>query len=358
MFVSFDDGEHWQSFQLNLPHTPITDLRVHNGDLVLSTQGRSFWVLDDLSPLHQLDEQVKEGGNHLFAPRTAYRTQFRGYAGNPGPDPYPTGALLYFYLDEESAGEKIDLDILSESGDTVRSFSTDSVDVRDRNRIKVSKGLNRFEWDLNHEGPFTVDNLVTMVIGNPPRGPEAVPGTYSAHLKIGQKEYEQAFQLKADPRWEASTEDLSQTHELASEIAEMINNFQHAIEQARSIREQIKSIAEKVTKSQEIQEQAQKISQQLTELEDSLINNNIESGQDPIGMERRLSNRMGRLYQVVRGHDAKPTAGMEERLNDLEKVYQKQMDMYRQIVEEDISSFNKLLENENVKHVLISDTNR
>lgn len=354
MYISFDDGKHWQSFQLNLPHTPITDMEVHKKDLVLSTQGRSFWVLDDLSPLHQLDQQIRNSDTHLFKPRTAYRTQFRGYAGSPGPEAYPTGALLYFYLDKEAAEKKVDLDILNESGEVIRSFSTDTTGIRDRNRLEVSEGLNRFEWDLNHKGPFTVDDLVTMVMRNPAQGPEAVPGTYRVRLQMGEQQLEQSFQLKADPRWDASQHDLRQTYQLASRVADMISNFQHAIEQIRSARQQIQNIVQKVpAKSGEIHKVAEQLSQKLTDLEKRFINNRIESGQDPIGMERRLSNRMGRLYQVVRSHDAKPTAGMKERFRDLKQTYDGYMDEFDTLLEEEIPSFNKMLRERNIRHVIV-----
>jgi hypothetical protein len=353
MHISFDDGEHWQSFQQNLPHTPITDIAVHDDDLVLSTQGRSFWVLEDLSPIHQMDKQVMNSASHLFNPNIAYRMQFRGYAGSPGPDPYPTGALVYFYLDEESSEEPVKLDILDESGDVIRSFSTDTADTKERNRLAVSEGLNRFEWDLNHEGPFVVNNLVTMVIGNPPRGPEAVPGTYSVRLSIGDQQQEKSFELKADPRWDVSADDLRQTYELADEIAGMITNFQRAIEQIRSVREQVTSVVKKKSNIKQVQDQAAELNEKLTKLEDLFINNKIESGQDPIGMERRLSNRMGRLYQVVRDHDAQPTKGMQERFADLEKVYADYLEQYRELMDSDLASFNRLLKDNNVNHIIV-----
>ncbi len=353
MYISFDDGQHWQPFQLNLPHTPITDIEVHRDDLVLSTQGRSFWVLDDLSAIHQLDNQIENSNYHLFNPRDAYRTQFRGSAGSPGPDSYPTGALINFYLDKEAADKKVDLDILNESGETIRSFSTDSEELKERNKLDVSEGLNRFEWDLNHEGPFTVDDLVTMVIGNPPRGPEAVPGTYSVKLSIREDQLQESFQLKADPRWDSTTEDLQETYKMANEIADMITSFQKAIDQIRSAREQIESISEKKSNSQPIQDQAKTLNQKLTEVESKFINNDINSGQDPIGMERRLSNRMGRLYQVVRDHDAKPTGGMEERFNDLKKVYEEYMGEFNTIVNQDIQEFNNLLDQQGVDHIIL-----
>lgn len=350
MYVSFDDGEHWQSFQQNLPHTPITDIKVHKEDLVLSTQGRSFWVMDDLSPLHQLDKEVEKSEFNLFEPRDVHRTQFRGYAGSPGPDPYPTGALVYFYLDKDAAGKEVELDILDGQGKVVRSYSTSS---EGKDTLEVSEGLNRFEWDLNYEGPFSVDDLVTMVMSNPIQGPEAPPGKYQAKLKVGNSEEIKPFMLKADPRWDATTADLRQTHELATDIAGMITSFQKAIVELRSAREQVQSIAQKTVRDKEIKQSAEKLSKKFTILEEKLINNNIESGQDPIGMVRRLSNRMGRLYQVVRDHDARPTAGMKERFRDLKKTYDGYMAEFETLMEEELAGFNEMLKKKDIPHIIV-----
>lgn len=358
MYISFNDGKNWQSFQQNLPHTPITDMAVHQKDLVLSTQGRSFWILDDLTPLHQMSEQVQKNGNHLFRPRHAYRTQFSGSAGSPGPDEYPRGALIYFKLDDVDDSTKITLEILDEAGRTVRTFSTEADESEDMKKLEAERGLNRFEWNLNYQGPFTVPDLVTMVMRNPARGPEAVPGIYQVRLTIGDWQQTQSFELFADPRWDVSKTDLQQAFELASDISEDISTFQRAIEQLRSAREQVKSIAKRTSgsdKSNEIQQKADTLIKKLTALEESFINNSIKSGQDPIGMERRLSNRMGRLYQVVRGHDARPTRGMVERYEDLEEVFDSYMGQYQKLVNEDIKAFNEFLKKHEIKHVQISE---
>ena len=356
MYVSIDDGEHWQSLQLNLPHTPITDLAVHRGDLVVSTQGRSFWILDDLSPLRQWSREIEESAGHLFAPSVAYRTQFRGGVGSPGPDPYPTGALIYFFLDDITEQDTVTLDILDGEDNVVRKYSTFS--EKEQHKLELTKGLNRFEWDLNHDGPFTVDDLVTMVIGNPPRGPEAVPGTYTARLSAGDVQQTKKFELKADPRWTASNGDLAATFSLANKIAEMITTSQQAIVQLRSAAEQIEDIIEKTrnySEASEIQQSGSKTIQELQSLENKLINNDIESGQDPIGMERRLSNRLGRLYQVVRGHDARPTQGMKERFADLKEVYEQYMNEYESIIAGSVSSFNEQLKNVDIDHIIVNE---
>lgn len=352
MYISFDDGSHWQAFQRNLPKVPITDLRVHDKDLVLSTQGRAFWVLDDLSPLYQLNDEAKNSSAYLFEPRDAYRTQLHGSAGSPGPEPYPTGALIYFKLDEPSVAKTVNLNILDESGEIIRSYSTDSSKTRDRNILNVSEGLNRFEWDLNHKGPFAVDDVVTMVMAKPPRGPESVPGKYGVELEVDGKKSLEYFKLHADPRWETTTDELQETFELAEEIGGMITKFQNAIKTIRSIRKQVSSISEKVDDSPEVVKSGTELNNKLGDLEGLFINNRMESGQDPIGMERRLSNRMGRLYQVVRGHDAKPTGGMKERFAELKKVYNDYMSRYRSLLNTDVRNFNVLLNEKNVKHII------
>ncbi len=361
MFVSIDDGKHWQPFQMNLPHTPVTDIKIHNGDLVLSTQGRSFWILDDLGPLHQIDLDSEPSEFTLFKPRTAYRTQLSGYSGNPGPDPYPTGALVYFNVPDNGEELPVKLEILDSSDDLVRAWST-AYDKKDEDRqggpekLESKPGLNRFEWDLNYPGPFTVDDLVTMVMRNPASGPKAVPGSYKVRLSSGETVKTETFEVKTDPRWDTSDSDLRQTFELAIRISAMITRFQTAIKNMRSIRGQITEISDLAARngfSPEIKNSADEICGRLSEVEDALINNNIKSGQDSIGMERRLSNRMGRLYQIVRDHDAAPTGGMKERLDDLEKTYDRYMGQYNELLGKDLEQFNKLLKKEGVGHILV-----
>ncbi|MCK5794784.1 MAG: hypothetical protein KAH12_08750, partial [Anaerolineales bacterium] len=355
MYMSIDDGKHWQPFQMNLPHTPITDIKVHEKDLVLSTQGRSFWILDDLSPLHQYDAAMENSGCVLFKPRTAFRTQLSGRAGNPGPEAYPTGALIYFQVNKPVKELSASLEILESDDEIIRTWSTQTDKGKGLDELEIKLGLNRFEWDLNYPGPFTVDDLITMVLRNPATGPEAVPGTYQVRLTVGEQVLTESFELKTDPRWDVSVSDLKDTFDLAVEIKDMITGFQEGIEKIRSIRKQAEQTAELAVKQgfpAEIKSSADELSGKLTELEDLLINNQIKSGQDPIGMERRLSNRMGRLYQVVRGHDGAPTGGMKERLTDLKKIYARCLKTFDELVSTDLARFNDFLSEEGVGHIL------
>ena len=207
MYVSFDDGAHWRPFQLNLPITPVTDIRVHRQDLVLSTQGRSFWILDDLTPLHQMSDAVARGRGSLFTPRPAiryrYRAGFGGIEGDRGasedtPQYPPAGAMLDYWL--PAAGTPVTIDLLLPNGAVVRSFSSDS--LRDTTmaragtlRLPSRAGLNRVVWDMAYPGPWSPN--ATQRGRN---GPMAAPGRYTVRLTTGGQTTTQPLVLRADPR--------------------------------------------------------------------------------------------------------------------------------------------------------------
>ncbi|HEX7242359.1 MAG TPA: hypothetical protein VF263_18875 [Longimicrobiaceae bacterium] len=220
MWVSFDNGRGWRPFQLNLPHTPVTDLKVHRGDLVVSTQGRSFWILDDLAPLHQLADSVRAAGSFLFAPRAAYRTRYAsGFGGAESsraapsdPQYLPAGAVIDYFL-ADTAGV-VTLEVLDAAGRTVRGFTSQgagervqapeqpgmrapTLEVAGTPRLPRSRGLNRFVWDLAMPGPWDA---------NPQRsgrnGPTVAPGTFRLRLTAGGRVSTRPLVVRPDPRVE------------------------------------------------------------------------------------------------------------------------------------------------------------
>jgi len=217
MYVSFDNGAHWQSFQMNLPVTPVTDIKIAHNDLVLSTQGRSFWILDDLTPLHQLNDKVAAAPAFLFAPREAVRTPARGggLGGRSGVQ-YPlAGAMIDYYLAKAPDGE-ITMEILDQSGQPVRKF-TSAAGTEDRGanadaapaddeeggfrirsgptRLENTAGMHRFTWDLRYPGPW-----MSATRPEGPGGPSAVPGKYSVRLTVGSWTSTQPLTVIEDPR--------------------------------------------------------------------------------------------------------------------------------------------------------------
>jgi photosystem II stability/assembly factor-like uncharacterized protein len=249
MFVSFDDGANWQPFQQDLPVVPITDIKVVRKDLAISTMGRGFWILDDVSPLHQLDHQIASSPAHLFAPRDAYRIRYRvgGFRVSAPTDPeYPDpGAMIYYYLAEEPAGE-VTLEILDSQGNVLRAFSSDgpgeTPEVEQGMRAPVlvragtpaldkAAGLHRFIWDLRHPGAWDED-----VDDAGRRGPMAVPGRYEARFSVGDQRLTQGFQVKMDPRVTAagvSLADLREQLDLNLKIRDALTEAQIALARTR-----------------------------------------------------------------------------------------------------------------------------
>jgi hypothetical protein len=216
MYVSFDDGGHWQSFQLNMPVVPINDIKVFRKDLLVATQGRSFWIVDDLTPLHQVTAQVAAAPLTLFKPRDAYRIRYQGGGGfgrgrGPAAPQYPApGAVIDFYLGQ-SAGSPVTLDVLDETGKHVQSFSSEAAAAatpvaggedeedaprraRPAPRVPKEQGLNRFTWDLSYPGPR--DGTGRVAGG----GPTAVPGRYQLRLTANGVSQTQPLVVREDPR--------------------------------------------------------------------------------------------------------------------------------------------------------------
>jgi hypothetical protein len=212
MYVSFDDGARWQPLQRNLPRTVITDAKVHQGDLVISTQGRGFWILDDLGPLRQLGPQVAASEAHLFAPRTAYRMRYPVTGASPDQPQYPAnGVTVDYWLAGTPQGE-VTLDFVDARGTVVRSFSSTGTGERTgavaqgmrrplpperfgTPRLPSGRGVHRFTWDLRLPGAWSDDER-----RNGRGGPVALPGRYTVRLTVGGKVLTQPVEVRLDPR--------------------------------------------------------------------------------------------------------------------------------------------------------------
>lgn len=267
MFISFDNGAHWQPFQLNLPATPITDIRVHQKNLVISTQGRSFWILDDVTPLQQWSDSVASSSAHLFTPRAAYRMRYaisRGGA-DPAAPQYPRpGAMIDYYLATAPAGP-VTLDILDATGNVVRSFASasargaprpepagaDAADDEAPSRgegvavvLPKHQGINRFIWDLRYPGPW---QAATHGAGT--GGPMAVPGAYRVRLTVAGANggtaltETQPLEIRIDPRVAqdgVSLADLRGQFEHNVRVRDLVSDANRAVAAVRAARIRLK----------------------------------------------------------------------------------------------------------------------
>ncbi|UZR99316.1 VPS10 domain-containing protein [Chondrinema litorale] len=348
MYVSFDDGGNWQPFQLNMPHVPITDMEVHENDLVISTQGRAFWILDDLTPLHQLNDNLMAKNQFLYTPRDAYRTSVGGWSGTP--------AEFYFYFKEKpDSTENVKFEITDKAGNNVKTYASNPEEGE--SKLFLQEGMNHITWDLKYEGPEMAENFVAMVFSSDAPGPYAVPGEYQIKLSAGDWQQTETFNLKADPRWEnVSTEDYQKQFDLAQDISKLITKSQRQIKNIRSIRKQIKEVAhlaELAGKGKELTNKANELATKLTAVEDSLFQNKIEVSQDEINYPRKFTNHIARLYQVVIGDHYQPTGGMIERFDDLKKEYEKMIAPLDKILTEDLKAYNELVKTKEINPVII-----
>ena len=219
--VSFDDGLEWQPLQLNLPVVPVTDLVVKDDDLVAATQGRAFWILDDLGLIRELPELTPSSPVHLFAPENPYR--MRGFgrrraAAGVGENP-PTGAVLYYYLREKPSAA-VELDVLDSTGAVVKKFRGPS--------LPAERGLNRFEWDLRYPDARGLPGR-TYLMGGSLRGPVAVPGVYQARLSMGEHRSTQSFEIRKDPRIPTTDSEFREQFDLLLAIGERLSEVHEAI---------------------------------------------------------------------------------------------------------------------------------
>jgi len=318
MYVSFDDGAHWQSLQQNLPATPVSDIKVHQQDLVISTMGRSFWILDDLTPLHQLTDQIASSDAHLFAPRDAYRLRYGRGGGrggrSPGDPEYPApGAMVDYYLGEEPAGE-ITLEILDARGNLVRGYSSDAPGetmvvpddpgMREFRLERVGTpqlpngaGMHRFIWDARHAGPWSED-----AERSGRQGPLAIPGTYLARLTVAGRSQTQRFTLKADPRVVA---DGVTQQDFADQLALSI--------QVRDALSEARMAAYRVAKAREDLQQGVPVDRQLADLLAKL--ETAEGYAYPTPM---LIAQLSYLYSNLDRADQEPGGDAYERYTELE----------------------------------------
>ncbi|MGH9734118.1 MAG: WD40/YVTN/BNR-like repeat-containing protein [Candidatus Acidiferrales bacterium] len=279
VYISFDDGGHWQSLRLNLPVVPVYDTSVHGNDLIAATHGRAFWVLDNITPLRQMNGTTASEPAHLFVPAVAYRLSGGGFRGQGQPDRGanpPVGAVIDFYLNPSSSGQ-VSLDIYDGEGQLVHQASGEihqgvraggersrGQRGRERERFSPRPGLNRFVWDYRLAGPAVVPG---MVISEAQRGgPMVPPGKYEVKLTVSGKTYDEPLVIKANPRVNVSQADFDKQYKFAVELRDRVtevHNTVNAIRSARAALEQEKTGA--------VSQKVSQIEQQMSQIEGQLI---------------------------------------------------------------------------------------
>lgn len=349
MFISLDNGSQWQPFQLNLPVTPITDIKVHDQDLILATQGRSFWIMDDLTPLHQVSADLADKSLVLYEPGIAYRSQIRGYRGESVPQNRPQGAMIHYYLSD--GADSLSLDIVDSDGQLVRSFNS----KEHPDQLPATAGAHRFSWNLNYPEPELLDGAIMSLSYT--GGPKAPTGEYTLRLSDGSDTQEQSLIIKKDPRWQQSEENLRAQFELEKAVRDSLTSVHQLIRSIRDLKEQARTITERSKKANygdKLEQPCETLTDKLDALEAELIQNRNESSQDPINYPVKLDNQFSYLYTVVHGQDARPTEGCYQRFEDLKTELADKRNIYQQILDTELRHFEKVMEEQGVPRLIIS----
>ncbi len=359
MYISFDDGAHWQSLQLNLPEVPVTDLAVKDNHLIAATQGRSLWVLDDLKLLQQLSPNTGSDELLLFEPEPPYRME----GGQAAPSLHrgtneANGLRLYFNLPDWKEGDTLRLRFSDASGELIRSFSTQPEEGE--GKIKdLRAGANYFLWDLRY--PKAKDFPGMIFWWGSLQGPRVAPAeNFSAELdyrpKEGQGQQRKVnFAVRQNPQSPVSEEQIREQVAFATEILDKISEAHAAILEMRDLREQLGNYRRRLSEREgmeDLLDLATQIDSSLTALEQSLYQTQNRSAQDPLNFPVRLTNKLAHLNAIMSA-DYPPTRQAVEVKNELMGQVDEVLEGFRQIKQKDIARFNSLMRERQVEAIMM-----
>lgn len=387
MFISFDDGGNWHSMQFNLPVVPITDLAVHKreSDLVAATQGRSFWVFDDLPLVHQLLDRggLKAGidETRLFKPEDTYRMQ--GGGGTPlpatttiGKNP-PNGVVVYYSLKAKPTSDLV-VEFLDSGGKSIRKFTaaaprpspspqpaigatTTPAEPGEGGlagapavRPSTDVGLNRFVWDMRHPDAVRFPGLILWA--GETRGPRIAPGSYQVRLTVDGKTLTENFEVRPDPRLTVTSADYAKQLDLALKIRDKLTETHNVIIQIRDVRKQLDDLLKRVKDQPNfkvINDAASGLNKNLTAIEETLYQTKNQSNQDPLNYPIRLNNKLAALAGVIARGDAAPTDQSLAVYTEVVSQIDVQLQNFANVMKTEVPAFNQLVKDQNVPAVVI-----
>ena len=352
MYVSFDDGASWSPFQLNLPVTAIRDLQVRDNDLIAATHGRSFWMIDDLTPLHQLASNMTDSEFYLYKPDMSYRMQQSGGWGSPNTklvgENHPNGAIINYYIKNSSETDSVSLDILEMDGTLIQRFSNtakaNKFDPAAPKPLKVTSGGNRFIWNMRYPGFKTFKGMV--LYSSPNRGPKAVPGNYKIKLTYNGKSSEKEFSIVKDPRVSNTQEDYKNQFNFLINVRDQVTRANEAIIAIRSVKKDLKYVAGKIAENTEMQDLINDFEKKLSVIENTIHMTKNQSRQDPLNYGIRINNRIAFLLADSQRGDYPPTDQSLQFFDEIKKELDTQVVALNQLLEEYIDNINsKVSEN-------------
>lgn len=338
MYVSFNDGNNWQPLQMNLPIVPITDLAVKNNNLIAATQGRSFWIIDDLTVLHQMNAEVARKKYHLFKPMDSYRMGGgNGRTSRTAGTNHPGGVLTHFYVQDTSKTDTLRVDYFDANNNLIKSFATHPDKEKKEGKLELKPGLNMINWDMRYEGAKTFDGMILWWATT--QGPKAVPGTYKVRFTSKEGEQWQEFKILQDPRNESTVADLQKQFDFMIKVRDKLSSTNQAIIDIRKVRGQVNDVLKRV-EDEELKKFAKDFLKEMKTIEEALYQTKNESGQDPLNYPIRLNNKLGHLASLEGVGDYAPTDQSVAFFKEVSALIDAELDKLKVIFEEKIPEFN------------------
>ena len=340
MYISFDAGSNWKPFQLNLPVVPITDLALKDNNLIVATQGRSLYIIDDLSVLHQLNSSSKTSAVKLFKPKDTYRMDggSRKNSNDSGTN-HPSGVMTYFYLPEYDAKkDSISLTYFDAKNDTIKSYNSK---VK-KDKLEIKEGANQFNWDMTYEGAERLEGMILWWAST--EGPKQIPGTYTVKLNVNGTDYSQSYSVLADPRSESSKEDMEAQFDFIADVNKTVDHAHQSIKKIRNINSQLSAFEKQYKENiatKDLREKSKKLREDLEEIEKALYQTKNRSGQDPLNFPIRLTNKLAHLNSLVGMGDFAPTDQDVAVKNMLTQQIETELNKFDKLVNDEVSAFNE-----------------
>jgi photosystem II stability/assembly factor-like uncharacterized protein len=362
VYVSFDDGEHWQTLRLNLPITSIRDLVAHGDDLVIGTHGRSFWILDNVTPLRQLTAQVESSQSHLFASQLTYRLRRNNNTDTPLPPEIPAGqnppdgAMFDYWI--KDAAQKVVLEVSDSAGKLVRRFTSDDkpepIDekelnvptywIRPERSLSAEPGMHRFVWDMHYPPPDALehDYPISAIYGDTPRsplGPPVLPGAYTVKLTVDGDAHVQSLKVKMDPRVKASPADLQAQFALEMKIVDAMHRGFVTLMQVRNLRASLKDLQQSGGTKMPVS--TKDLDKKCSEIEGTEGGFGASFLSTPAGRSLvRLNAGLNTLLGTVDSADMAPTTQAGSTFEDVNKALDEQLARWDEIQKKDLPALN------------------
>ena len=353
VYVSFDDGESWNSFQHNLPLVPITDLTIKNNNLIAATQGRSVWLIDDLTPLHQLNNEVLSSDFHIFKPIGSYRMGYPSSRTNSSKNGinHHNGVKVFFNIDSTKVWKdslRVSLEFMDSNKKTIKVFSNFSKE----NTLIVKNGSNSFVWNMRYNNAKGFDGLIMWAASL--SGPKAIPGKYFAKLSINGKSKETEFFILKDERSKSTIDELKNQFNFLIEIRDKISEIHQSISDMRLVTNQINTFKSKIENNKEIITKMKNLIDEIKVIENELYQTKNKSRQDPLNYPIKLNNKLAHLSSVAGNGNYKPTDQMIEVKNELIKKINQELKKWDLIKKEKLKNLNNEIKNIDIDLISIN----